>query len=97
LLTNNIREWEPYWRSMLPVDEIFEIVVDSAFVGVRKPEHEIYELTLERLGGVAPHGALFVDDVEVNCNAARELGMAAVRFLDTEQAIAEIEAVLRWS
>jgi putative hydrolase of the HAD superfamily len=95
LLTNNIREWEPYWRSMLPVDKIFEIVVDSAFVGIRKPDREIYELTLERLGGVAPHGALFVDDVEVNCYAARELGMAAVRFRDTEQAIAEIEAVLR--
>ena len=51
LLTNNVREWEPLWRAMLPVDEIFEIVVDSAFVGIRKPEPEIYELTLERLGG----------------------------------------------
>jgi len=95
LLTNNIREWEPHWRSMLPVDEIFEIVVDSAFVGVRKPEREIYELTLERLGGVDPPGVLFVDDVEVNCDAARELGLAAVRFRDNEQAIAEIEAALR--
>ena len=95
LLTNNIREWEPHWRSMLPVDEIFEIVIDSAFVGVRKPEREIYELTLERLGGVDPPGVLFVDDVEVNCDAARELGLAAVRFRDNEQAIAEIEAALR--
>ena len=49
LLTNNVREWEPLWRTMLPVDEIFELVVDSAFVGMRKPEAEIYELTLERL------------------------------------------------
>ncbi|MDQ2675966.1 MAG: HAD family phosphatase, partial [Actinomycetota bacterium] len=49
LLTNNVREWEPLWRSMLPVDEIFELVVDSAFVGMRKPEPEIYMLTLERL------------------------------------------------
>ena len=55
LLTNNVREWEPLWRSMLPVDEIFEVVVDSAFVGCRKPDPEIYELTLERLGdGLAP-------------------------------------------
>jgi putative hydrolase of the HAD superfamily len=94
LLTNNIREWEPYWRSMLPVDEIFEVVVDSAFVGVRKPEHEIYEITLEQLDGVAPERAVFVDDVEVNCDAARELGMTAVRFHNTEQAIAETEAAL---
>src|SRR4051794_2127420 len=37
LLTNNVREWEPRWRTMLPIDEIFEVVVDSAFVGMRKP------------------------------------------------------------
>jgi len=94
LLTNNVREWEPLWRSMLPVDEIFEVVVDSAFVGMRKPEPEIYELTLERIGGVAPQAALFVDDIEVNCDAARELGMQAVHYRDAEQAIREIEAAL---
>src|SRR5256885_9576222 len=49
LLTNNVREWQPLWRTMLPVDEIFEVLVDSGFVGMRKPDAEIYELTLERL------------------------------------------------
>jgi epoxide hydrolase-like predicted phosphatase len=91
LLTNNVREWEPLWRSMIPIDELFEVVVDSAFVGCRKPEHEIYEIVLERLG-VAAGECLFVDDVEVNCEAARELGMAAVHFRDNDQAIAEINA-----
>ena len=52
LLTNNVREWEPLWRSMLPVDEIFELVVDSGFVGMRKPDPPIYELTIARLSGV---------------------------------------------
>ena len=52
MLTNNVREWEPLWRSMLPVDEIFGTVVDSGFVGCRKPESRIYTLTLERLGAV---------------------------------------------
>ena len=33
MLTNNVREWEPLWRAMLPVDELFELVVDSGFVG----------------------------------------------------------------
>jgi epoxide hydrolase-like predicted phosphatase len=95
LLTNNVREWEPLWRSMLPVDEIFEFVVDSAFVGMRKPEREIYELTVERLGdGFGPADCLFVDDVEVNIEAARELGMRAVHFRSNEQAIPEIEAEL---
>jgi putative hydrolase of the HAD superfamily len=96
MLTNNVREWEPLWRSKLPVDEIFEVVVDSGFVGMRKPEREIYELTLERLGGgIGFADCLFVDDLDVNCDAARELGMTVVRFDDAEQAIAEIEDALR--
>lgn len=93
ILTNNVREWERYWRPMLPIDEIFELVVDSGFVGVRKPDPRIYELTLDRLG-VAPEAALFVDDMEINCDAARALGMQAVCFRSNAQAIAEVERVL---
>jgi putative hydrolase of the HAD superfamily len=93
LLTNNVREWEPHWRAKLPeIDEIFEVVVDSAFVGMRKPDREIYELTLERLGDVDPTECLFVDDVDVNCEAARSLGMRTVHYLDADQAIAAIRA-----
>jgi putative hydrolase of the HAD superfamily len=93
ICTNNIREWEAHWRAMLPVDEIFDVVVDSAFVGSRKPEPRIYEITLERLGA-APETTLFIDDVEVNCDGARKLGIDAIRFRSTEQAISEIEAAL---
>ena len=50
ILTNNVREWEELWRSKLPLDEIFEVIVDSGWVGMRKPQHEIYHLTVERLG-----------------------------------------------
>jgi putative hydrolase of the HAD superfamily len=94
ICTNNVREWEPLWRRMLPVDEIFDVVVDSAFVGSRKPEPRIYELTLARLG-VDPAAALMIDDIEINCEAAREMGMRAVWFQDADQAIAETEAALR--
>jgi putative hydrolase of the HAD superfamily len=90
LLTNNVREWEPLWRTMLPVDEIFEVVVDSGFVGMRKPDREIYDLTLERMGGPAPRECLFIDDTDVNCDTARELGMSAVHYRDNDQAIPEI-------
>jgi putative hydrolase of the HAD superfamily len=93
ICTNNVREWEPLWRAKLPVDEIFDVVVDSGFVGTRKPEREIYEITLERLD-VAAQAAVFIDDIEVNCTAAAELGMRAVWFRNTEQAIQEIEAAL---
>ena len=93
ICTNNVREWESLWRAKLPVDEIFDVVVDSAFVGTRKPEPRIYELTLERLD-VPAGAALLIDDIEVNCDAARELGIRAVWFRSTEQAIEEIESVL---
>jgi len=93
MLTNNVREWEPLWRSMLPVDEIFETVVDSGFVGCRKPESQIYELTLERVAAPA-ETCLFVDDVLVNVEGAQKAGLHAVHFQDNEQAIPEIRAAL---
>jgi putative hydrolase of the HAD superfamily len=93
MLTNNVREWEPLWRSMLPVDEIFETVVDSAFVGCRKPESRIYAIALERIE-LPPQSCLFVDDVKVNCEGAERAGISAVHFQHTEQAIAEIRSAL---
>src|SRR3954452_13439247 len=93
MLTNNVREWEPLGRSMLPVDEIFEQIVDSAFVGCRKPEPRIYELTLERIGMPA-EGCLFLDDLQVNCEGAEKAGMKVVHFRDNAQATAEIRAAV---
>jgi putative hydrolase of the HAD superfamily len=93
ICTNNVREWEPLWRAKLPVDEIFDVVVDSAFVGSRKPEPRIYQLTLERLGAPA-QAALFIDDTEINCDAARELGLHAVLFRSSQQTIDEVERLL---
>lgn len=93
LLTNNVREWELKWRAMAPIDDIFELVIDSAFVGMRKPDPEIYELTVTGLGVPAAE-CLFVDDIEVNCDAAQAAGMTAVVFRDAQQAIAEMRAIL---
>jgi putative hydrolase of the HAD superfamily len=93
MLTNNVQEWEPLWRTMLPVDEIFELVVDSGYVGCRKPERQIYEITLERLR-LPASACLFVDDMEVNCEAARELGFTAVQYREPEQAVADVRAAL---
>ena len=93
ICTNNVREWEARWRAMLPIDEIFDVVVDSAFVGTRKPEPRIYEITLDRIG-LPADAALFIDDIELNCDAARALGIHSVWFQSTDQAIAEIEAAL---
>jgi putative hydrolase of the HAD superfamily len=93
ICTNNVREWSARWQAMLPMAEIFEVVVDSSAVGARKPDPEIYQAVLRELGVDAAE-ALFIDDLEINCAAARQFGMRAVWFQDTEQAMAEIEAAL---
>ncbi len=93
LLTNNVREWEPRWKAMLPVEDLFELVVDSAFVGMRKPDPEIFLLTCRRLD-LPPSACLFIDDFPHNCDAARELGIRSVCFVDTAQTIADVEREL---
>jgi putative hydrolase of the HAD superfamily len=93
MLTNNVQEWEPLWRPMLPVDEIFETVVDSGFVGCRKPESRIYAITLDRIA-LPAESCLFVDDVKINCEGAERAGMTAVHFQNTEQAVADVRAAL---
>lgn len=94
MCTNNVAEWEPHWRAMLPVDELFEAVVDSAFVGVRKPDPRIYEIVLERLD-VPASACVFIDDLAVNCAAATAIGMHAVHFFNTATTIAAVEQALR--
>ena len=94
LCTNNVREWEPLWRPMLPeIDELFGVIVDSGFVGTRKPEPAIYRIVLESLE-LPGSECVFIDDVEVNCVAATQAGMRAIHFRDAEQAIAEVRATL---
>ena len=62
---------------------------------MRKPDPAIYQLTLERLGDARRRTqCLFVDDNELNVEAARELGMRAVHFRSNEQAIPEIRQAL---
>jgi len=94
LLTNNVKEFGDHWRTMFPLEELFEEVVDSSHVGMRKPEREIYALTCSRMG-VEPGEAVFIDDNLDNVEAARAYGMEAVHFGENPwDALAEIEAIL---
>ena len=93
MLTNNVREWEPHWRTKLPVDEIFETVVDSGFVGGRKPDPAIYAIVLERLD-LPAEACVFVDDLEPNVDAARDLGFAVIHHVDTDRTIARLGELL---
>jgi epoxide hydrolase-like predicted phosphatase len=95
LVTNNAREFGPVWKHQLDYDTLFDTVVDSSDVGLRKPDPRIYHLTLERLGGVAPEEAVLLDDFEVNLAAARAIGMHGVSVgPDTDAALAELERLL---
>jgi putative hydrolase of the HAD superfamily len=93
LLTNNAREWEEQWRAAIPVDELFDVVVDSSRVGLRKPDPAIYHLTCERLAA-QPDECLFVDDLECNVEAAASLGMRTILCADPVAAAGEVLRLL---
>jgi epoxide hydrolase-like predicted phosphatase len=95
MITNNIREFAGSWRALLPVGELFDLVVDSSQEGMRKPNPAIFRLTLDRLGGLAPERTVFLDDCEGNVKAAVSLGMQAIHVRgDISQTIAELDALL---
>lgn len=91
LVTNNLTELRELWRAMLPLDELFDVVIDSSEVGVRKPDPRIFELALAELGGVAPDRSAFLDDYPGNVVAAQRLGMHGIVVgVDPAAALAEL-------
>lgn len=95
IITNNVAEFGDGWRGLIPVEELFDFVVDSSSVGVRKPDPRIFEIALERLDGVPAARTIFLDDYPANVEAARALGMEAIA-VDTDLArvIADLDALL---
>ena len=97
MLTNNAKELETFWRPLLAVDELFDDVVDSSAVGLRKPDARIYELSLSRLG-VSASEAVFIDDAAGNVEGARAVGMQAVLIgphrTDVPAALSELRSIV---
>ena len=92
VVTNNVAEWQPFWLQRLPPG-LFEVIIDSAAVGHRKPEPAIYELALHLLGDADPATVLFIDDFEWNVTGAIEAGMFGLHCpagLDLGAAVAEL-------
>ncbi|HEY0637113.1 MAG TPA: HAD family phosphatase [Pseudonocardiaceae bacterium] len=73
-------------------DDLFDSVVISGEVGLRKPDAEIYELTA-RLLGVAPTRCVFVDDLHINVRGAARAGMIGVHHTDVEVTVRELEVL----
>ena len=95
LVTNNVREGSSRWRAMLPVDDLFDVVVDSSAVGMRKPDPAIFAHTLDLLGGVPADRAVFLDDVEGNLVGARLAGLHTILVADPPApALLELDLLL---
>ncbi len=97
-LTNN---WLPHDGAGTPDRQagdledlgLFDVVVESAREGLRKPDPAIYRLTCDRLG-VRPTETVFLDDLGVNLKPARALGMTTIKVTDPSVALDELAAVL---
>src|SRR5436305_7410270 len=70
---------------------LFDHIIESAKIGLRKPDPRIYRMMVEALG-VDPKHCVYLDDLGVNLKPAREMGMTTIKVVDTQQAIAELEA-----
>jgi putative hydrolase of the HAD superfamily len=75
------------------LDVLFDVVVESATAGVRKPEPEAYELVLGQMGLPAEE-VVFLDDLGINLKPARDMGMTTIKVEDPDVALSELERVL---
>ncbi len=96
-LTNNWVADEPSdSRLGQELRELFDAFVESAIVGLRKPDPRIYQRVCAELG-VTPEQSVFLDDIGTNLKAARALGMHTIKVDTPEQALAELESALGFS
>ena len=96
ILTNSFAGARDKEQERYNFAELCDLLIYSHEEGIAKPERRIFELTCERLG-VQPPEIVFLDNVEANVAAAREFGIQAILFRETNQAIADIHACLQAS
>lgn len=101
-ITNNInREETKGWDAMAEsadlarefraVFSLFDVVIESSLIGLRKPDPKIYELAVEKLA-VDPKRSVYLDDLGINLKPARALGMTTIKVVDPDEALKELEA-----
>jgi putative hydrolase of the HAD superfamily len=72
---------------------LFDHVIESAKIGLRKPDPKIYHMMVEALG-VDPAACIYLDDLGVNLKPARDIGMTTIKVQNAKQALAELEAAI---
>lgn len=90
VITNN---WIGEEGAMSPLKPHFDVFVESAVVGMRKPDPRIFELACEKLQ-VEPPQVIFLDDIGINLKPARAMGMSTIKVTEPEQALGELEVLL---
>ncbi len=78
---------------MNEVMDLFDVVIESSKVGIRKPDPEIYKLACREME-INPTEAIFLDDLGINLKPARELGMTTIKVLNAKQALDDLEVEL---
>jgi putative hydrolase of the HAD superfamily len=89
-LTNN---WVDDRGPRSDTGDLFDVIVESALVGLRKPDPAIYELACARLE-VRPARTVFLDDLGANLKPARAMGMATIKVTHPSEALAELAAIV---
>jgi putative hydrolase of the HAD superfamily len=88
-LTNNFSPMEKRGEIL----DVFDVVIESSRIGVRKPEPRFYAIACEKLG-IEPSQAVMLDDLGVNLKPAREMGMTTIKVVDPEDALRELGSLL---
>jgi len=78
------------------VEGLFDVVLESSKLGMRKPDPRIYELACEQLE-VDPHQVVFLDDLGINLKPAAQMGMTTIKVIDPDVALDELEAAVGFS
>ncbi len=95
MVTNNVAEFRQAWQRMIPVETMFDVLIDSSELGIRKPSPAIYERALTDLGNIAPHKAIFLDDYPANIEAANALGLHGILVEpDSQKSLSQVAALL---
>jgi len=93
IVSNNFREFQSIWKSMVP-ENLFDEIVDSSQVGVRKPDPAIFHIALD-LANASPETTVFLDDYEEHIQVANSMGIKGILVgEDPTEALSELESLV---
>jgi len=90
LLSNHAREWIEYCEDKFKYSNLFDAILYSYEVGLRKPQPKIFDMMLKKMN-TKPNRCLFIDDNKENVDSANKLGIKAIKFQTTEKLIEDLK------